>query len=131
MKAYLEALEASKVKRPAGRRRSLESMQERLAAISESWGDTDAMGRLKLAAEQVELEQEITNRQQEDEPVDLAPLEEAFIEVAAEYSVAKGVPYAAFRMLNVPPKVLRAAGVPRTGTTMGSFGRLRTVGRSR
>jgi hypothetical protein len=113
VKAYLEALEASKAPKPKGRRKSVEQMQERLTAIGEAWAESDAMTRLKLAAEHVELEQEITEREAEAEPVDLQPLEEAFIEVAAEYSVAKGVPYAAFRMLNVPPKVLRAAGIRR------------------
>lgn len=108
---YLEALESHKPKR--GRKRTPESVQARLDKIDTLYDGADALTRLQLAQERIDLTAELDVMANKTR-VDLASLETAFIEVAAEYAAAKGISYAAFRQMGVPAAALKIAGVARS-----------------
>ena len=108
VRRYLEALEANKPRR--GRKRTPEGIQRRLAAIEERMATADALSRLHLAQERMDLEQALAS---ESEGVDMAALETAFVKAAGPYSKRKGIGYEAWRAANVEPRVLKAAGIGR------------------
>jgi hypothetical protein len=108
VRRYLEALEAHKPKR--GRKRTTESVQKRLAAIDERLADADALTRLHLIQERMNLENELATT---GNTVDLQALEEEFVAAAAPYGARKGITYAAWRQLGVDPAVLRRANIKR------------------
>ena len=110
VRRYLEALEAHKPKR--GRKRTPESVQKRLAAIDEKLSDADALSRLHLIQERMNLETELSTT---DNTVDLQALEDEFVASAAPYGSRKGITYAAWRQLGVDPAVLRRANIKRGG----------------
>ena len=112
VRRYLEALEAHKPKR--GRKRTSESVQKRLAAIDERLGDADALTRLHLIQERMNLESELATT---GNTVDLQALEEEFVAAAAPYGARKGITYAAWRQLGVDPAVLRRANIKRGADT--------------
>ncbi len=106
---YLEALEAHKPKR--GRKRTAESIQRRLDQISRDLPHADALARVHLTQEQIDLQAEL---QAGPGAPDLAPLEEEFVKAAKGYSVRKGISYAAWREVGVDAAVLKRAGIART-----------------
>jgi hypothetical protein len=106
---YLEALEQHAPKR--GRRRTIESVDRRLAAIEDELTTAGAMGRLKLVQERRDLAAE---REMLGAPVDLAGLEDAFVEIAASYSQRQGISYQSWREVGVSAGVLSRAGISRT-----------------
>ena len=108
VRRYLEALEAHKPKR--GRKRTTESVQKRLAAIDQKLADADALARLHLVQERMNLENELAST---GNTVDLQGVEDAFVAAAAPYGSRKGITYAAWRQLGVDPAVLRRAGIKR------------------
>lgn len=108
VRRYLEALEAHRPKR--GRKRTPESVQRRLAAIDEKLDDADALTRLHLVQERMNLENELATT---DNAVDIAALEEEFVAAAAPYGQRKGITYAAWRQAGVDAGVLRRAGIKR------------------
>ena len=108
VRRYLEALEAHRPKR--GRKRTTESVQRRLAAIDEKLNDVDALTRLHLVQEKMNLEAELAST---DNAVDLGALEEGFVAAAEPYGKRKGITYAAWRQAGVDPSVLRKAGIKR------------------
>ena len=108
VRRYLEALEAHKPKR--GRKRTQESIEKRLAAIEDQLADADPLTRLHLVQERMNLQNELAAG---DNSVDLASLEEGFVESAAPYGQRKGITYAAWREAGVDPGVLRRAGIRR------------------
>jgi hypothetical protein len=108
VRRYLEALEANKPRR--GRKRTPEGIQRRLAAIEERMASADALSRLHLAQERMDLEAELASS---SDGVDVAALEAAFIKAAGPYSRRKGIGYEAWRAANVEPRVLKAAGIGR------------------
>ncbi len=108
VRAYLEALEAHKPKR--GRKRTPESIAARLEKIGAEIESADALKRLQLTQEQIDLTQELETF---DEGVDLTGLEADFVEVAKGYAERKGISYAAFRQLGVSAATLKKAGVSR------------------
>ncbi len=110
VRRYLEALEAHKPKR--GRKRTPESVQKRLSAIDEKLVEADALTRLHLVQERMNLENELATS---DSTVDIQALEEEFAVAAAPYGTRKGITYAAWRQLGVDPAVLRKAGIKRGG----------------
>jgi len=110
VRRYLEALEAHKPKR--GRKRTPESVQKRLAAIDEKLTEADALTRLHLVQERMNLENELASS---DSTVDIQALEDEFAAAAAPYGTRKGITYAAWRQLGVDPAVLRNAGIKRGG----------------
>ncbi|MGH9264645.1 MAG: hypothetical protein ACRD1D_08130 [Acidimicrobiales bacterium] len=81
-----------------------------MAAIDEKLADADALTRLHLVQERMNLENELASS---DTTVDLQALEDDFVAAAAPYGARKGVTYAAWRQLGVDPGVLRRAGVKR------------------
>ena len=105
VRRYLEAIEAQRPRR--GRRRTPESVRRRLDAIDEKLNEADALTRLHLSQERMNLQAELAG----SEEVDLGPLEAAFIKAALPYARLKGITYAAWRQAGVEPRVLRAAGV--------------------
>ena len=108
VRRYLEALEAHKPKR--GRKRTPESVQRRLAAIDERLADADALTRLHLVQERMNLTNELATT---DNSVDLQAIEDEFVAAAAPYGARKGITYAAWRLLGVDPAVLRRANIKR------------------
>jgi hypothetical protein len=109
VRRYLEALEAHKPKR--GRKRTAEGIESRLQQIDTRLPGADALTRVHLAQEQLNLQSELASR---DSTVDLKALEDAFVGAAKGYGERKGLTYAAWRAAGVDPTVLRRAGIPRT-----------------
>ncbi len=105
VRQYLEALE---VRQSGGKRRSKESLQKKLAAVEQDLESADAVGRLHLIQERIDLEKALDAAEQN---VDIDELESDFIGIAASYSERKGVSYQAWRQVGVTPKVLQAANV--------------------
>ena len=124
VKAYLEALAELNKPKQRGRKATPESLEAKLATIREGMANADPLQKLNLASQEILVEQQLEALKGEAEPVDIAPLEKAFIEHAKAYAESKGVVYGAWRAVNVPPKVLREAGVrrPRTANA-GRLGR--------
>ena len=106
---YLEALESSRPRR--GRRRTPESITNRLAAIDEQFVGADPLSRLHLTQERMDLEHELAAAG--GDGADMEDLEAAFVEVAAAYGERKGLTYEAWRSIGVPPSALKAAGIGR------------------
>jgi hypothetical protein len=108
VRSYLQALEAHKPKR--GRKRTPESIKKRLDRIEVELAEADALRRLQLVQERLDLQHELASA---GAKVDLTELEKAFVEAAGPYSRRKGITYAAWRELGVSPAVLKAAGIGR------------------
>jgi hypothetical protein len=108
VRRYLDALEAHKPKR--GRKRTPESVQKRLGRIDVELPNADALKRLQLIQERLDLTAEL---EAADTKVDLTELEAEFVSAAADYSRRKGISYAAWRELGVEAAVLKRAGIGR------------------
>ena len=106
--AYLDALETHKPKR--GRKRTPESVDKRLEAIDKQLGSANAIKRLSLIQERLDL---LREKDSMGDSVDLSSYEDDFVAAAAGYSERKGISYAAWRELGVPPAVLKRAGISR------------------
>ena len=109
VRRYLEAMEANKPRR--GRKRTPEGIAKRLAAIDERLAVADALSRLHLAQERMDLEAELAASGEGG--VDMPALEAAFVEAAGPYSQRKGISYDAWRAAGVEPRVLKSAGIGR------------------
>ena len=109
VRRYLEALEAHKPKR--GRKRTTESVKKRLDRIDAELANADALKRLQLIQERLDLTAEL---QAADTKVDLTGLEKEFVSAASAYSSRKGISYAAWRELGVEASVLKRAGISRS-----------------
>ena len=109
VRRYLEALESHRPKR--GRKRTQESIAKRLAAVDEQLATADALTRLHLVQERLDLELELSAGG--DDGAELEELEVAFIDVAADYGERKRLTYEAWRSVGVEPRVLKAAGIGR------------------
>ena len=107
--AYLDALEQQRPKR--GRKRTPESIDKQLAAIDDKLATANAITRLTLVQQRLDLQRE--RDAMGGPPVDLAPLEEAFVAAAKGYGERKGISYAAWREIGVPADVLKRAGISR------------------
>ena len=125
VRAYLDALAEINKPKKRGRQVTVESVEAKLATVRDGMASADPLQKLILASQEITLEQQLEELRNKAEPVDIAPLEAAFIQVAKEYADAKGIVYGAWRAVNVPPKVLREAGIrgPRTATP-GGLGRI-------
>jgi hypothetical protein len=108
VRRYLEALEAHRPKR--GRKRSQETIQKQLMQIDEKLETADALTRVLLVQERMDLKTEAAVKGAQ---VDLVALEEDFIKAALNYSERKGISYAAWREAGVDAGVLKAAGLRR------------------
>lgn len=105
---YLEAMAANKPRR--GRKRTPESIKNRLEVIEAEIEETDMLSRVNLVQERMNLLEELGSM---EEKVDLAEFEGEFVKVAASYSERRGITYAAWREIGVTPEVLKKAGVGR------------------
>jgi uncharacterized protein YicC (UPF0701 family) len=108
VREYLEALRATKPKR--GRKRTADTIKQRLAAIDDELTDASAVDELLLAQERRDLEAELEAMSKQ---VDISSLEDAFVKVAKSYSESKKLSYAAWRDVGVQPAVLKRAGITR------------------
>lgn len=108
VRQYLEALEQHKPKR--GRKRTPDSIKRRLSTIENELEDADALSRVHLIQERMDLENELAAK---ESTVDLGGLEDSFIKAAKEYGTRKGISYQAWREAGVAPAVLRKAGIGR------------------
>jgi hypothetical protein len=106
--AYLEALESHKPKR--GRKRTPDSIDKRLTAIDKSLESANPIKRLSLIQERLDL---LTEKEALEGNVDISAFEDQFVDAAKGYSERKGISYAAWRELGVPPAVLKRAGISR------------------
>lgn len=106
--SYLEALELHRPKR--GRKRTTDSIDKRLAAIDAELPGANPIRRLSLIQERLDL---ATERGSLGATVDISAFEDAFVAAAGPYSERKGISYAAWRQLGVPPAVLKRAGISR------------------
>ncbi|HEX6312717.1 MAG TPA: hypothetical protein VF152_13970 [Acidimicrobiia bacterium] len=108
VRRYLDALDQTRPRR--GRKRTPESIKKRLAAIEEQLESASPLQRLQLVQERLDLTAEL---EQLDRKVDLSALERDFTKAAKDYSLRKGISYAAWRELGVPADVLKKAGITR------------------
>jgi hypothetical protein len=106
--AYLEALETRKPRR--GRKRTPDSVNNRLARIETELADAGPLQRVKLIQERINLQAELARM---DEMDDISELEAGFVANAAAYSEKQGITYAAWREMGIAPDVLKAAGISR------------------
>jgi hypothetical protein len=109
VRVYLDALESHKPKR--GRKRTPESIKRRLSLIDKELASADPLKRVQLVQEQLDLRAELDSM---GAKVDLAALEADFVGAARSYSERKGISYAAWRAVGVPPAVLKKAGISRS-----------------
>lgn len=111
VRKYLEAVQEQKPKR--GRRRTPDSIRLRLVEINKSMDSAGALNQLAMAQERIDLEDELRNL---ESTVDLTPLKDDFVRVAAGYGTRKGISYAAWRQVGVPAPVLSEAGITRSSS---------------
>jgi uncharacterized protein YicC (UPF0701 family) len=105
---YLDALRANKPKR--GRKRTPDSIKKRIAAIDEQIKSADALNELLLTQERHDLTTELETM---SKAVDVATVEESFVQVAASYSTRQGISYTSWREVGVPAATLKRAGISR------------------
>jgi hypothetical protein len=108
IRRYLNALQDHKPRR--GRKRTPESMKRRLAAIEKQLETSDALTRLNLIQERLDLEHQLESSQ---DAVDMKALEDDFVRTAKVYGERKGISYAAWREAGVDAAVLRRANIKR------------------
>jgi hypothetical protein len=108
VRLYLEALTANRPKR--GRKRTAESIAKRLVAIDDEALTADALTRVHLVQERLDLNEELSGM---GEAVDMGLLEADFVTAAKAYSERKGISHAAWRAVGVDPSVLAKAGIHR------------------
>jgi len=107
---YLKAIGRSK---PRGRKVSVEELgRRREEALSEAATAT-GIARLKLVQAAADLEERITSAEAA-ETVDIAALEAAFIQVAAEYGEAQSISYSTWREVGVSAEILKEIGIKQT-----------------
>jgi hypothetical protein len=108
VRVYLEALSANRPKR--GRKRTAESVAKRLDGIEAEMLTADALSRVLLIQERLDLQAELESM---GDGVDMAALEAEFVAAAAAYSERKGISNAAWRAAGVDAAVLAKAGITR------------------
>ncbi len=107
VRRYLELL--SSTRRGPGRRRSETGIKTRLSAIEIDLLHTTLFEELLLRQERSNLTAELAALNGED----LSAVEQAFIEVAADFAERRGIAYATWRDVGVPAAVLKRAGIIR------------------
>jgi hypothetical protein len=109
VRAYLEALDANKPKR--GRKRTPDSIKNRLQNIETELPSADKLHALHLRQERRDLQEELAAM---GTSVDLAGVEKDFVGAAKAYGERKGISYATWREAGVPSAVLKQAGISRS-----------------
>lgn len=111
IKAYLEALELTRPKVGAPRKRSMETLQAELVEIQRQLnGDLDPMSRLELLPKRDAVQARIEEKAL---VAKVEPLADAFVKWAPWYSEHKGITYGHWRELGVPADVLGKAGISK------------------
>jgi len=109
VKLYLEALERG---RKRGPKVTPERLQARIADAEAAIGsEDDPVKRLQLIQDRMDDEERLEELRNEPDHEDL---EQAFVDVAADYGERKGISYKAWRELGVPAATLKTAGIPRS-----------------
>jgi len=108
---YLDAIDANRPKR--GRKRTVESISDRVTAIEASLPGASATKRLTLVQERLDLQAEIEALAAAGS-VDMTSLEASFVNAAAAYGGRRGISYAAWREVGVSAATLKAAGIRRS-----------------
>jgi uncharacterized protein YicC (UPF0701 family) len=108
VRRYLEALEANRPKR--GRKRTPDSIKQRLAAIEQSLATADKLTELKLRQERANLAREL---EAGVSTVDISDLEKEFVAVANSYGARQGITYQVWRETGVSAATLKKAGIGR------------------
>ncbi len=108
VREYLEGLRATKPKR--GRKRTPETIQQRLEAIETEIAEAGPLDELLLVQERRDLEAELAAK---SDSIDMEAREADFVEVAKSYSESKAISYASWRDVGVPANVLQRAGIGR------------------
>jgi hypothetical protein len=107
---YLGALRDHKPKR--GRKRTPDSIDARLTAIASELDEgVEPIEELRLVQERMDLLVERDHLANRETPKDH---EEAFVQVAKDYSDRLNISYAAWREVGVDASVLKRAGIKRT-----------------
>lgn len=106
---YLDALETHKPKR--GRKRTADSISNRLSRVETELEDADPLRRLHLLQERLDLTAELGTL---SNGIDLERIEADFVKVAAQYGARKNITYTAWRAIGVPADVLKRAGISRS-----------------
>jgi hypothetical protein len=109
VREYLEGLRATKPKR--GRKRTPETINKRLEAITSELAAASPIDELLLIQERKNLEAE---RAAMSNSIDMSVLERDFISVAKSYGDSKAISYSSWRDVGVPASVLKAADISRT-----------------
>jgi hypothetical protein len=110
VKNYLEGLETTKPKR--GRKRTPDTIRMQIEGIDAIVDSVPVVARLNMIQKRMDLVRELEAIS--GPGVDIEALEAEFVKVAADYSRAKGITYAAWREIGVDPTVLKKAGIART-----------------
>jgi len=108
---YLDAIDANRPKR--GRKRTVESISDRITAIEASLPGASATKRLTRVQERLDLQAEIEALAAAGS-VDMTSLEASFVNAAAAYGGRRGISYAAWREVGVSAATLKAAGIRRS-----------------
>lgn len=105
---YLNALEDHKPRR--GRKVTPESIREQITKLEVKIHEASGAERLNLIQRKFDLEAQLRRTADTD---NLSELESQFVKVAKPYAERKGITYAAWREVGVPPTVLKDAGIER------------------
>jgi hypothetical protein len=106
IRSYLDVVEANKPRR--GRKRTIDSITRRLAAIKKELAVADTVTKLRLTQERMDLERELKVKKAN---ADISKLEAQFVKVAKAYSDRNRITYTAWREIGVGPQVLKRAGI--------------------
>ena len=108
IREYLEIVEATKPKR--GRRRTPESITRRLGVINTELKTADAVTKVRLIQERLNLRRELSAMKSKTE---IVSAETKFIKVARSFSQRNDITYDAWREFGVTPSVLKKAGITK------------------
>ncbi len=108
IREYLEIVEATKPRR--GRRRTAESITQRLAVIASELKNTDPVTKVRLIQERLDLRTELASMKSKSE---VATAETKFVKVAASFSERNDITFEAWREFGVSAAVLKKAGIAR------------------
>jgi hypothetical protein len=108
VRAYIDALEKNRPKR--GRKLDKESVKRRIDLIDENLKTAGGFERLNLLVDKQALLGKLDGA---DANTDLSDLRQKFIAHAKAYGTRRGITYATWRSVGVPPADLKAAGIAR------------------
>lgn len=108
IREYLEIVEATKPRR--GRRRTAESITQRLTVIAAELKNTDPVTKVRLIQERLDLRTELASMKSKSE---VATAETKFVKVAASFSERNDITFDAWREFGVSAAVLKKAGIAR------------------